>query len=72
MPLKKLRDVAETASTKWAPRLAPDNLRQAVALTQLAYHLHPWRYPHGVRKYRSMEDANAARRQWERTGSFPR
>lgn len=66
MPLKKYHSVEDVEGAGWAPRLSADNIRQAVALTQLAYRLRSWRWPAGLRRYRSIEGANNAREQWER------
>lgn len=66
MPVRKYRRVADMPVVRPLPRLHPDNLRVACDLTELAYGLHPWRFTPGVRKFRSMEEANLYRASWER------
>jgi hypothetical protein len=66
MPVRKYRTIEEmNADEIWAPRLDPDNWRKVLSLTAFAYRALPWRFPPGVHKYRSIEDANRAREQWE-------
>jgi hypothetical protein len=44
----------------------PNTLRIACELSELAYGLRPWRFPLGVRKFRSIEEASEWRAEWER------
>lgn len=67
MPVRKFRSVADMPGVKKRPPLAPDNLRLACELTQLAYWLHPMKHVPGVRKYRSLEEAWEARQEWVRS-----
>ncbi len=46
--------------------LDPRNLEIACESSELAYALHPWRFEPGVRKFRSVEEADRHRRDWER------
>ena len=46
--------------------LDPDNLRIACELTELSFALHPWRFEPGVRKFRSLAEANQHRQEWEK------
>lgn len=46
--------------------LDPANLKLAFDLMELATRLHPMRREPGVRKFRSVEDADADRTNWER------
>lgn len=46
--------------------LDPENLEVACELTELAYSFRPWHFTPGVRKFRSMEEANLHRSAWER------
>lgn len=66
MPVSKYRSVSEMPDA--APRKPHDleNLRIACELSELAYALRPWRFEPGVRKFRSVEEAAQARREWER------
>jgi hypothetical protein len=65
MPVRKFRSVEEMPGVRPLRPLDPDNLRIACELTELARALHPWHFEPGVRKFRSMEEANAHRRKWE-------
>jgi hypothetical protein len=65
MPLRKYRSVADMPSPSWSERLDPENLRRAFDVSALAARLHPRRFPPGLYKYRSIEDASEARRGWE-------
>lgn len=66
MPVRRYRHVADMPAVRPLPPLDPDNLRIACELTDLAYGLHPWRFTPGVRKFRSMDEANVHRASWER------
>ena len=66
MPVRRYRHVADMPAVRPLPPLDPDNLRVACELAELAYGLHPWRFTPGVRKFRSMEEANLHRALWER------
>ena len=66
MPVRKYRHVADMPAVRPLPPLHPDNLRIACDLTELAYGLQPWRFTPGVRKFRSMQEANLHRASWER------
>ncbi len=46
--------------------LDPKNLEIACELTELAYALNPWKFEPGVRKFRTMEEANRHRQEWEK------
>lgn len=66
MPVRKYRSVADMPAVRPLPPLDPDNLRIACELTELAFALRPWRFTPGVRRFRSMEEANLHRASWER------
>jgi len=66
MPVRKYRHVADMLAARALPPLAPGSLRIACDLSELAYGLHPWRFSPGVRKFRSMAEANLHRSSWER------
>ena len=66
MPVRKFRHVADMPAPRPSSPLDPGNLEVACDLTELAYALHPWRFTPGVRRYRSMEEANLHRAAWER------
>jgi len=66
MPVRKYRSVTEMPGVRPLPPLDPRNIQTACELTELAYGLHPWRFEPGVRKFRSVEEADLHRREWER------
>ncbi len=66
MPVRKYRSVNDMPGVRPLPRLDPENLRIACELTELAYALHPWKFEPGVRKFRSIEEAQQHRQDWER------
>jgi hypothetical protein len=72
MPIRKYRSVEEIPSPAWSNPLDPANLRQAGEMSALAARLHPRRHPAGLYKYRSVEEAGEARRDWELRGALPR
>ena len=63
MPVRKFRSVADMPA-RTLPPLDPDNLRVACELSELAFSLHPWRLSPGVRKFASVEEADAHRERW--------
>lgn len=66
MTVRKYRSVADMPGVRPRTPLDPENLRIACELTKLAYELHPWHFEPGVRKFRSLEEANRHRRERER------
>lgn len=64
--IKKYRSVEEMPGARPPRPLDPENLRIACELSELAYALHPWKFEPGVRKFRSIEEADEGRRGWER------
>jgi hypothetical protein len=66
MPVRKYRSVTDMPGPRPLPPLDPENLRIACELTELAFALHPWRFEPGVRKFRTLDQANRYRREWER------
>jgi hypothetical protein len=66
MPVFKFRSIEEMNAHDARP-LDPDNLRVAVSLSKSCMALHPKRMTPGVRKYRSLDEAWAARVSWEST-----
>lgn len=71
MPLRKYRSVEEMPAPAWCDPLDPANLRRAGDVSALAARLHPRRFPAGLHKYRSIEEASEAREAWEYTTSAP-
>lgn len=68
MPVRKFRSVADMPEAAFRDPDDPDNIRLACRLSDLAFRLHPRRFPRGVHRYRSIEEAHLARARWERVG----
>lgn len=66
MPVRKYRTVADMPGPRPLPPLDSDNLRIACELSELTFALHPWKLEPGVRKFRSIEEMDRHRREWER------
>ncbi len=66
MPIRKYRSVTEMPGAQPRRPLDPENLRIACELTELSFGLHPWKHEPGVRKFRSLDEANRHRRAWEK------
>lgn len=66
MPVRKFRSVASMPSDGPLTPLDPEGLRIACELSELAYGLHRWTLPAGVRKFRSVAEAAERRDEWER------
>lgn len=64
MPIKKFRDVSEMTDT-WLEPGSPELARAIANVWDVARRLCPLRFPPGVYKHRSIEDAEALRLQWE-------
>lgn len=65
MPVFRYRSVDEVEPLV-AARLDPENLRRVLEWSAFCRRLHPWRAPHGVFRYRTLDEAAAARDAWER------
>jgi hypothetical protein len=65
MGVRKFRSVADMPGPAPLPPLDPDNLRLAVTLMDLALRLSRFSPRPGVRRFRSVEDADAHRQAWE-------
>ena len=65
MPLRKYRSVEEMPTPPWREPLDPRNLRLACDLSALATRLRPRRFPPGLHKYGSVEEAARRRERWE-------
>ena len=66
MPIRKYRSVADMPGPPPLPPLDPNNLKLAFDLMELSARLHPMRREPRVRKFRSVEEADAHRSNWER------
>lgn len=65
MPVHRYRSVEEAEALAAAP-LDPENLRRALAWSAFCRRLYGWTASPGVFHYRTIEDAAAAREEWER------
>jgi len=65
MAVRKYRSVADMPATPALPPLTIEALRSACELMQLALGLFPARRLPGVRKFRTMEDANHYQEAWQ-------
>lgn len=65
MPPRKYRSVADMEPPPWREPLDPENLRLVCDLSELAARLRPRRFPPGLHKYRSLEEASRRRLRWE-------
>jgi hypothetical protein len=61
MGVRKFRSVEEMPGPSLLPRLDPENLRIAFGLASLASGMRPLRLTPGVRKFRSWDEALAAK-----------
>ena len=67
MPVRKYRSVEEMPSPSPFAALDPENIRRVCDLSELAIRLRPRRLAPGIYKYRSVEEADRARENWERS-----
>ena len=65
MPVWKFRDGEDTRPVWTGPPGHPDLVRRIRFVWALAARLAPPNFPRGVRKYRSIEEANREREEWE-------
>jgi hypothetical protein len=65
MGVRKFRSIADMPGPPPRVPLDSDNLRIAVSLMSLTHRLSRFSYVPGVRKFRSVEEADAHRRAWE-------
>jgi hypothetical protein len=64
MPVRKFRSVVEMPSPPPLGPLDPRNLKLACELSTMAARLRPLRFPAGVYKHRSLDEAQRLRRSW--------
>ena len=64
MPVSKFRTYEEAEKALW--NFEPDEayFQRVVRLFEFAQKLNPVHYPHGVFKYKSIEDANKQSEEW--------
>ena len=63
MPIQKFRNLDDMRKALWCETVDEDCLRRIAALWSRAARLAPRKYPRGVFKFRSIEEAQAAREQ---------
>lgn len=66
MPVHRFRSVADMEELAWLPPGSPELARAIRRVWALARELAPWRAPPGVHRFRSIEEANACREEWDR------
>jgi hypothetical protein len=64
MPIQKFTSLDEARRALWASPGQPDLLTRIEALWTFSLRLVPRQIPRGVRKFRSLEEANQERDQW--------
>ncbi|ETW96374.1 hypothetical protein [Candidatus Entotheonella palauensis] len=64
MPIQKFSDLDEARRALWVQPGAPDLVSRIRKLWAFSARLAPSQSPRGVRKFRSIEEANAERDQW--------
>ncbi|MBM3227100.1 MAG: hypothetical protein FJZ47_25310 [Candidatus Tectomicrobia bacterium] len=64
MPIQKFRSLEEAERALWASPMHTDLLARIEALWSFSMQLVPRDIPRGVRKFRTLEEANAEREQW--------
>jgi hypothetical protein len=69
MAVRRFRSVADMPRAAIAVPGDPENLKRACELSVAAVRLAPRRFPSGVHRYRSLDDAWEAREEWERSFS---
>ena len=64
MPVQKFKDLDEARKALWANTGESDLVSRIKKLWAFSARLTPFRIPRGVRKFRSIEEANLERDQW--------
>ena len=68
MPVTKFRSLDEARRAQWSEGGSDENLRRLAFVLSLWSTLRPKRFPPGVHKYRSIEEANEAEERWQAEG----
>jgi len=69
MPVQRFRSFEEAREALWGDPGDPEYLRQISWLWAFADRLYPRRFPRGVYRYTSIEEANRQREAWEIAGA---
>jgi len=64
MPLQRFRDFEEARRALWVERGDPRLVPRIQRLWAFAHRLAPGAAPRGMRRFRTLEDANLEREQW--------
>ena len=64
MPVQKFRDFEDARRALWLPSGHKDLIRRIKGLWAFSSRLVPRQIPRGVRKFRSIEEANQDREEW--------
>jgi hypothetical protein len=64
MPIQKFRNLDAARRSLWVPSDTSDLVARIKGLWAFSARLAPHQMPPGVRKFRSIEEANAEREQW--------
>ena len=64
MPVQKFRDFDDARRALWLPSGHKDLVRRIKGLWAFSSRLVPRQIPRGVRKFRSIEEANQEREEW--------
>jgi hypothetical protein len=64
MPIQKFKDLDEARKALWRSSGSSDLVLRIKKLWAFSERLTPFRIPRGVRKFRSIEEANLERDQW--------
>lgn len=72
MPVQKFRSFEEAREALWGEAGDPRHLRRVAWLWAFSDLLRPVRFPRGVHRYASIEEAGREREAWEAAGArFP-
>jgi len=63
-PVTKYRSIDDTPDPPWRAPGDPELYRAIAALWRTARQLHPWHFPAGVYRHRSIEDMDRQREEW--------
>lgn len=68
MPVRKFRTFEEAREALWGEPGEPGHLRRVAWLWGFSDRLYPMRFPRGLYRFTSIEEANAQRQRWETLG----
>ncbi len=68
MPVRKFRSFEEAREDLWGDSGDPGYMRRVAWLWAFSDRLYPLRFPRGVYRFKSIEEANVQRLEWEAAG----